>query len=83
MVLMKLMKENVLVNAAGRACLSGIDFTNEESEAASTERSARGSPWIAPEVFKNDKFSKQSDIFSFGFVAAEVGSRTATSYSRD
>lgn len=69
-------KQNVLVNAAGRACLSGIDFTNEELKADSTESSAHGSSWIAPELFENGNFSKQSDVFSLGFVAAEVCSHT-------
>jgi len=71
-VLMILVKQTVLINAAGRACLSDIGFTNEELGADDAESSANGSRWIAPEVFKNRKFSKQSDVFSFGFVASEV-----------
>ena len=69
---MKLVKNNVLVNATGRACLSDIGFTCEELDTGSTGSSTHGSRWTAPEVYKNGEFSELSDIFSFGFVAAEV-----------
>ena len=73
-VLIKLFKQNVLVNAAGRACLSDIGFstTHDELNVDGIQSSVRDSRWRAPEVLKNNRFSTQSDIFSFGFVAAEV-----------
>jgi serine/threonine protein kinase len=75
-VLMRLVKQNVLVNTAGRACLSDIGFTtparDEELDTGDTESSVHYSRWRAPEVVKDNRFSEQSDIFSFGFVAAEV-----------
>ena len=83
MVLTKLLKQNVLVNAAGCACLSDIGFTtfvrDEELGVGDAGNIAHTSQWTAPEVFKNGKFSKQSDVFSFGFVAAEVRSQRASS----
>ena len=73
-VLMKLVKQNILVNAAGRACLSDIGFTTSTHDEVLDEDDAESSDyrWRAPEVLKDGRFSKQSDIFSFGFVAAEV-----------
>ena len=74
---MKLIKQNVLVNAAGRACLSDIGFItsiyNEELTTDDVESSTYCPRWTAPEIFKDGNFSKQSDVFSFGFVAVEVG----------
>ena len=32
--------------------------------------------WTAPEVLKGDKCTPEADIFSFGMVVIEVGSRT-------
>ena len=75
------------MNDAGRACLSNIGFTTftdtEESDEDDTESCADGSRWMAPEVLTNGKFSKRSDVFSFGFVAAEVCSRNATFCGRN
>ena len=76
-VLIQFVKQIILVNAAGRACLSDIGFTtspsSEELEAISAENSTPYFPrWTAPEVLKDGKFSVKADIFSFGFVAAEV-----------
>jgi len=71
---MKLVKQNILVNAAGRACLSDIGFTTTHDGAMDMDdtESEVHYRWRAPEVLKDGQFSKQSDIFSFGFVAAEV-----------
>jgi len=80
---MILIKRNVLVNAAGRACLSHIGFAAEKLEADGTGGDASIPQWTAPEIFKNGKFSKPSDVFSFAFVAAEVCTRNATSYGRN
>ena len=67
------------MGAKGRARLSGTGFTTathtKESNIDDTESSIHGSRWIAPEVFKNCNFSKKSDVFAFGFMAAEVRSR--------
>ena len=75
-VLMNLVKETVLVNSASRACISDIGFAafahNEEPDTDATRCSICSSRWTAPEVSKNGEFSKQSDVFSFGFVAVEV-----------
>lgn len=76
-VLIQFVKQIVLVNAAGRACLSDIGFTtflsSEELEAINDESSTPYFPrWTAPEALKDGKFSVKADIFSFGFVAAEV-----------
>lgn len=74
-VLIKLVKENILVNAAGRAQLSDIGFitsTHDEALDVDNTESSVYYRWRAPEVLKDGRFSKQSDIFSFGFVAAEV-----------
>ena len=76
---MKSVKQNVVVNTTGRACLSDIGFPafahDEESETGGTGSSTHGSRWTASEVLGNGEFSKQSDVFSFGFVAAEVHSK--------
>ena len=82
-VLMMLGQQNIIVNAAGRACLSDIGFTSETSDADGTETGAHGSRWTAPEIFKHGEFSKQSDVFSFGFVAADVCTRNPTSHYRN
>ena len=78
LILMELAKENILVNAAGHACLSDIGFAtlahNGELKPDETESGTPSSRWTAPEVSKNSEFSKQSDVFSFGFVAVEVRS---------
>ena len=77
--LTKFVKQNVLVNAAGCACLSDMGFAapmcDEELEVGSANKLTRASQWTAPEVFKNGQFSKQSDVFSLGFVAVEVSSQ--------
>lgn len=78
-----LVKQSVLINAAGRACLSDVGFTSKNLEAGSIDGPACGSRWAAPEVFINGEFSEQSDMFSFGFVAAEVCFQSPTSYIRD
>jgi len=64
------------MNAPGNACLSDIGLPAAAHDGklefswdnASTSASRR----LAPEIFKNGENSKQSDMFSFGFVAAEV-----------
>lgn len=77
--LTKLVKQNVVVNIAGRACLSDVGFAafahNEESQTNGPDNSTQGPRWTAPEVLEIGQFSKQTDVFSFGFVAAEVCSR--------
>ena len=78
-VLMNLVKRNVLVDSAGRARLSDIGFATfahkKEPKTGVTGCSTHGSRWTAPEVSKDSEFSKQSDVFSLGFVAAEVRSQ--------
>jgi len=77
-VLTKCAKENILVNSAGRACLSDIGFAKLMSIGESSSRfdwaqvGADGCRWAAPEIFQNGKFTKQSDMFSYGFIAVEV-----------
>lgn len=76
MVLTEFVKRNVLVNAAGDACLSDIGFAtivhNRELEPSLNKTDIHASQRLAPEVIKNGKSSIQSDVFSYGFVAAEV-----------
>ena len=71
-------KENILVDSAGRACLSDIGFAKliptGESRFDWAHVGAEGCRWAAPEIFQNGKLSKQSDIFSYGFIATEVRS---------
>ena len=66
------------MDSAGRARLSDIGLAtlhtpNDGSQSNWADVGADGYRWVAPEIFKCDKLSKQSDMFSYGFVAAEVG----------
>lgn len=69
-------KENILVDSTGEACLSDIGFAKLVSTGESgfgwADASAGGCRWAAPEIFQTGKLSKESDVFSYGFVAAEV-----------
>jgi hypothetical protein len=73
---MKFVKQNILVNVAGRACLSDIGFAavahNGELKFSWDKVGAPALRRMAPELFKNGKTSKKSDMFTYGFVAAEV-----------
>ena len=77
--LINLVKQNVLVDYAGHVRLSDIGFTpfvhDEESETDANGCSTHDPRWTASEVSRNGEYSKQSDVFSFGFVATEVRSR--------
>ena len=78
MVLMTHVKENILVNSAGNACLSDIGFTKLVPTRGSRLKfgwakvGADGCRWAAPELFQKGELSKQSDAFSYGFIATEV-----------
>jgi serine/threonine protein kinase len=73
---MERVKQNILLNSAGHARLSDIGFARliptEESKFDWASGGADGCRWAAPEVFQNGKLTKQSDVFSFGFISAEV-----------
>lgn len=75
-VLTEFVKENVLVNVAGSACLSDVGLPaatlDGKLEFSWDNVGAPASRRVAPEIFKNGESSKQSDMFSYGFVAAEV-----------
>ena len=69
-------KENILVDSTGQARLSDIGFTKlvrtGESEFDWAQVGADGCRWAAPEIFQSGEFTKESDIFSYGFIAVEV-----------
>ena len=75
-ILIERVKQNILVDSEGHARLSDIGFSKlmqtEESEFGWAQVGATGYRWAAPEIFQKGKFTKQSDIFTYGFVAAEV-----------
>lgn len=70
------MKQNILVNNDGRACLSDIGLAavvdHRKAEFSWDKPNAHASRRVAPEIFKNGEISRQSDMFSYGFTAAEV-----------
>ena len=65
------------MNSIGQACLSDIGFAKlvrtEELEFDWAQVGADGCRWAAPEIFQSGEFTKESDIFSYGFIAVEVG----------
>jgi serine/threonine protein kinase len=73
---MDLVKQNILVDSRGRPRLSDIGFAKLASTGESTfdwaQVGADGCRWAAPEIFQNGKLSKQSDVFTYGFLAVEV-----------
>ena len=83
----RFIKQNILVDSAGRARLSDIGFAkltrNRGSQFDWADVGADGYRWAAPEIFKSGELSKQSDVFSYGFVAAEVRSLTVPLRRRD
>ena len=82
--MLKFTKQNILIDSAGRACLSDVGFStltpNGKSQFDWAKVGADGHRWAAPELFESGKLSEQSDVFSYGFVAAEVRSITITLY---
>ena len=79
-LILRFIKQNILVDSAGRARLSDIGFATlthkDGSQFGWADVGADGYRWAAPEIFKSGELSKQSDVFSYGFVAAEVRSLT-------
>lgn len=75
-VLMKRVKKNILVDSAGHVRLSDIGFAKliptEESRFDWARVGATGCRWTAPEIFRKGELTKQSDIFTYGFISAEV-----------
>jgi serine/threonine protein kinase len=71
-----MLKENILVNSAGHACLSDIRFSRLASAGETGFDWVRvgtdGCRWAAPEVFQKGGFTRESDVFAYGFLAAEV-----------
>ena len=69
-------KENILVNSAGHACLSDIRFSRLSSAGETgfywAQVGTDGCRWAAPEVFQKGEFTQESDVFAYGFLAAEV-----------
>ena len=66
------------MDSAGHACLSDIGLAALAPSGGSTfnwaDVGANGHRWAAPEIFRSGKLSKQSDVFTYGFVVAEVRS---------
>ena len=64
------------MDSTGHARLSDIGFSKliptGESGFDWADVGADGCRWGAPEIFQDGKFSEQSDVFTYGFVAAEV-----------
>jgi len=73
---MTCVKQNILVDSVGHARLSDIGFSKlvptREPGFDWANVGADGYRFAAPELFQNGKLSKQSDVFAYGFVAAEV-----------
>lgn len=69
-------QQNILVDSAGHARLSDIGFSKLVHTGELGFGWASVGPsncrWAAPESFRNGELSKQSDVFTYGFVAAEV-----------
>ena len=69
-------KRNILVDSAGQARLSDIGLSKLTPTGDLgfdwADIGADGCRWAAPEIFRNGKLSKQSDVFTYGFIAAEV-----------
>ena len=69
-------KENILVGSAGHACLSDIRFSRLSSAGETgfywAQVGTDGCRWAAPEVFQKGEFTQESDVFAYGFLAAEV-----------
>ena len=64
------------MDSAGHARLSDIGFARlmpaGELNFDWAQVGAAGCRWAAPEIFQKGEFTTQSDVFSYGFVAAEV-----------
>lgn len=75
---LKLVKQNILLDSESNVRLSDIGFAKltptGESEFDWARVGAEGCRWAAPEIFQKGEFTKQSDVFSYGFIAAEVHS---------
>ena len=84
---MDCVKENILMDSAGHARLSDIGFAKlvptGESEFDWAQVGSIGCRWAAPEIFKKGKFTERSDMFSYGFIAAEVRLQTIVLYHRN
>lgn len=69
-------KKSILVDPTGKACLSDVGLAKlvptGESGFDWADAGVGGCRWAAPEIFQSGKLSKESDVFSYGFVAAEV-----------
>ena len=85
--MLKFAKQNILIDSAGQACLSDVGFStltpSGESQFDWAKVGADGHRWAAPELFKSGKLSEQSDVFCYGFIAAEVRSITIALYFHD
>ena len=86
-LILRFIKQNILVDSAGRARLSDIGFSTLTHKGGSqfdwANVGAGGHRWAAPEIFKSGELSQQSDVFSYGFIAAEVRSPTIALHRHD
>ena len=73
---LKFTKQSILVDSAGHARISDIGIStlvpNDNSRFDWATVGAGGHRWVAPEIFKGGILSEKSDVFSYGFLAAEV-----------
>ena len=64
------------MDSTGHARLSDIGFSNLIATGDSgfdwDQVGTDGCRWAAAEIFQNGELTKQSDVFSYGFIAAEV-----------
>ena len=84
---MDCVKENVLIDSAGHARLSDIGFAklvpSGESRFDWAQVGGTGCRWAAPEIFREGGFTERSDMFSYGFVAAEARLQTIVLHHRN
>lgn len=73
-LLMESAKGNILLDSGNNARLSDIGFADPipTTKFDLAQTGAEGCRWAAPEVFQKGEFTRQSDVFSYGFLAAEV-----------
>jgi tRNA A-37 threonylcarbamoyl transferase component Bud32 len=67
---------NMLLDRDGRVLVSDFGLSKHETNATVAVGSMMGSaPWMAPEAFGDEAYTKACDVFSFGVVMWEIMSR--------
>jgi len=71
-----LIQQNILVDNAGRVCIADFGLAkvtqNLDSVPSDSRHHGLTLRWAAPEVLKEETYSKEADIFSFAMVMIEV-----------